>query len=480
MHRAVLLWRGEGHIALKSADDAQPRGLRVIVMTEAFDRFSFYGMITLLPLYLNAVLLKPGVVENVIGLSAIRSLLFGDIMPSVVALGSAIFGFYAGTVSITPLLGGLLGDRALGARRAVLLGCLMMAAGHALMISAAWFLVAVILLMFGSGLVCANMAAQVASLYGPGDTRRKRGFGIYLIGLNVGALAAPLIAGTLGERIGFDWGFGAAAIAMVVAIVIYLAGWRQLPDDALRNSATFRRPTLTRGDWRTVAALLLLMVPLILGVMAYNQAFNILLVWANANVDRSIAGFVMPVTWFVTIDGTLTVIAIIVVTRIWAWQAARGRPGSDWNAILLGGTLYTAALLSLVFGTWRTGDGPVPMWPVLLFFVLADLATPLTYTVIRSIFARAAPVTIVALMLAVFTLYDAVANYGVGALGGLYGRLSTTDFWLVHAGVAAAGVIATLVLRPLIGPLLRDVPQTAPDPERPLAPFGPKSKTAAC
>jgi POT family proton-dependent oligopeptide transporter len=431
--------------------------LRVIVMTEAFDRFSFYGMITRLPLYLNAVLLRPGVIEDVKGLTAFRSLLFGDTMPSAVALGSAIYGFYAGTVSIMPLLGGVIGDRVLGARRAVLLGCLAMAAGHALMISADWFFVAIVLLMVGSGLVRANMAAQVASLYGPGDTRRKRGFGIYLIGLNLGALCAPLIAGTLGERVGFHWGFGAAAIAMVIAIGIYLAGWQHLPGDALRNGATFRRPTLTRGDWRIIGALLLLMTPLILGVMAYNQAFNILLVWASTGVDREIAGFVMPVTWFVTIDGALTVVAIIAVTRVWASQVARGRPGSDWNALLLGGLLYTAALLALAFGTWRAGVGLVPMWSVVMFFVLADLATPLTYTVIQAIFARAAPVTIVALMLAVFALYDAVANYGVGALGGLYGRLSTTDFWLVHAGIAGAGVVATLVLRPLIGPLLREV-----------------------
>lgn len=401
-------------------------------------------------------------------------------MPSVVDLGSAIYGFYAGTVSLTPLLGGVLGDRVLGARRAVLLGCLMMATGHSLMISADWFLVAIVLLMFGSGLVRANMAAQVARLYGPGDTRRKRGFGIYLIGLNVGALAAPLIAGTLGERIGFDWGFGAAAIAMVVAIVIYLAGWRHLPGDALRRSAAVRRPSLTTSDWRVIGALVLLMIPLILGMMAYNQAFNILLVWADTRVDRTIAGFVMPVTWFVTIDGAFTVVAIIVVTRIWAWQAARGRPGSDWNAILLGGLLYTAALLVLALGTWRAGTAMVPIWPVILFFVLADLATPLTFTVIQSIFARAAPAAIVALMLAVFQLYDTVGQYGVGALGGLYDRLSTTDFWLVHAGVAATGVIATLLLRPLIGPLLRDVPTATPEADRLAAQVLPKSEERAC
>jgi POT family proton-dependent oligopeptide transporter len=414
-------------------------------------------MITLLPLYLNSVLLKPGVIDKVIGLSVFRSLLFGATMPSTVALGSAIYGFYAGTVSIMPLLGGVIGDRVLGARRAVLLGCLAMAAGHSLMISAHWFLVAIVLLMFGSGLVRANMAAQVASLYGPGDTRRKRGFGIYLIGLNFGALAAPLIAGTLGERIGFDWGFGAAAIAMVVAIAIYVAGWRHLPADAARKSASAPRSALTTSDWRVIGALVLLLIPLVLGSMAYNQAFNILLVWAETSVNRNIAGFVMPVTWFVTIDGAFTIAAIMLVTRIWAWQTARGRPGSDWNAMLLGGALYTAALLALAFGTWAAGSARVPMWPVIMFFVLADLATPLTYTVIQSIFARAAPVAIVALMLAVFQLYDTVGQYGVGALGGLYGRLSTTDFWLVHAGVAATGVVATLILRPLIGPLLCDV-----------------------
>lgn len=452
---------------MTSETDAQPRGLRVIVATEAFDRFSFYGMITLLPLYLNAVLLKPGVVEGVFGLAALRTLLFGDGVPSAIAFGSAIYGFYAGTVSITPLLGGLVGDRVLGARRAVLLGCLLMAAGHALMISTAWFFVAIVLLMLGSGLVRANMAAQVASLYGPGDARRKRGFGIYLIGLNIGAMAAPLVAGTLGERIGFHWGFGAAAVAMLVAIALYLMGWRHLPADAARRGSVAPRAALSGRDWRIVGALLLLLTPLILGSMAYNQAFNILLVWADTHVDLNIGGFVMPVTWFVTIDGALTIVAILVVSRVWAWQAARGRPGNDWNAILLGGMLYVVALLVLAFGTWRTGAGIVPIWPVLLFFVVADLALPLTYTVMQSMFARAAPVAIVALMMAVFSLYDTASQYGVGALGGLYDRLSTTDFWLVHAGVASAGVVATLVLRPLIGPLLREVSPAARGPGAP-------------
>ncbi len=437
------------------------------MLTEAFDRFSFFAMITLLPLYLQAVLLKPGHAEHVLGLTALRGVLFAGGAPSAIAFGSAIYGLYAGTVSVMPLLGGWFGDRVLGARRAVLLGCLTMAVGHALMTSEAFFLVALALLVTGSGLVRANMAAQVASLYGPGDARRQRGFGVYLIGLNAGAMAAPLVAGTLGERVGFDWGFGAAALAMLVAIGIYLAGWRLLPADAARATAAAPRASLARRDWRVVGALVLLLIPLILMTAAYNQAFNILLVWADTKVDRSIFGFVMPVTWFVSIDGALTIAALAAVGRVWAWQARRDRQSGDWNSILLAATLFCAALLVLAWGTWSAGGGTVALWPVLLFFALADLATPLGYTVIQTMFARAAPLAVVALMMAVLSLYDAASQFIVGALGGLYDRLTTTDFWLVHAGVAAAGIVATLVLRPLIGPLLREPIPAAPPPAAP-------------
>ncbi|WP_185965095.1 peptide MFS transporter [Glacieibacterium frigidum] len=444
---------------------AQPRALRTIVATEAFDRFSFYGMITLLPLYLNAELLRPGTIETVLGLGGLQRLLFGSGTPSIIALGSAIYGLYAGTVSIMPLLGGVIGDRLIGARRAVLSGCLIMAAGHALMTQPAYFLVALVLLVTGSGMVRANMAAQVASLYGPDDPRRKGGFGIYLIGLNVGAMAAPLIAGTLGEKIGFDWGFGAAAIAMLVAIGVYVVGWRHLPVDALRRSGGAMRAKLSRRDGQVIGALVLMLLPLILMTAAYNQAFNILLVWAEAKVDRSVFGLTMPVTWFVSIDGALTIIAVAVLTRIWARQARAGRDWSDWRWIALGGTIQVAALLALAWGTWVAGAGQVSIWPVLLFFLLSDIATPMSYTVIQSTFARAAPLAIVAVMMAVFALYDAASQFAVGALGGLYDRLTTVDFWLVHAGVAGLSLVAVAVLRPLIGPLLSPA-ASAPDVPR--------------
>ncbi len=130
---------------------------------------------------------------------------------TVIAFSSQIFGLYAGLVNATPLLGGWLGDRVLGQTRTIVLGAVLMTVGHLAMTSERLFLVALSLLVLGAGCIKGNMAVQIGNLYGPDDPRRTRGFGIYMFVRNLGAFAAPLICGTLGETLGWDYGFGVAA-----------------------------------------------------------------------------------------------------------------------------------------------------------------------------------------------------------------------------------------------------------------------------
>ena len=183
-----------------------PRGLGYIFGREVWERFSFYGMQALLMLYLTQHLLAPAVADGVVGLAALRHLVSPD--GSDLAFASQVFGLYSGCVYLTPLLGAWLGDRVVGRTPVISLGCVLMSAGHLTMASERWFIAALALIVAGAGLVKGNMSAQIGLLYGQEDTRRTRAFGLYLVALNIGALAAPLIAGTLGEKVGWHWGSG--------------------------------------------------------------------------------------------------------------------------------------------------------------------------------------------------------------------------------------------------------------------------------
>src|SRR5688500_3420159 len=205
-----------------------PKGLAYLAFTEAWERFSYYGMQALLALYMVNYLLLPGNRDDVLLFEQFSSFYGGlDGQP----LASAIFGTYAASVYLTPILGGLLADRVLGKRRTVLLGAITMALGHFLMAFEASFLFALLCLVLGSGMFKGNIASQVGSLYKPDDLRRADAFQIFYLGINAGVIASPLIVGTLGEKVGWHWGFGAAGVGMLIGLAIYIAGQKYLPPE---------------------------------------------------------------------------------------------------------------------------------------------------------------------------------------------------------------------------------------------------------
>src|ERR1051325_10761873 len=207
-----------------------PTGLAYLAFTEAWERFSSYGMSALVVLYMVNQLLLPGHVEHVAGFPVFRGWIEGAFGPlSTQALASEIFGLYSGFVYFTPVIGGWLGDR-IGQRSAVVLGGLSMSCGHLAMAFDQSFLLALLLLIIGSGLLKGNISAQVGGLYPVEDKeRRTRGFALFSTGINFGAVAGPLLCGFLGTRYGWHLGFGAAALFMLGGVGTYLSGYRYLP-----------------------------------------------------------------------------------------------------------------------------------------------------------------------------------------------------------------------------------------------------------
>src|SRR4029077_9333028 len=215
-----------------------PRGLAFLFATEMWERFSYYGMRALLVLYMVKYLLLPEHAENVIGLGALRHLyesMFGPLGPQ--PFSSHIYGLYTGLVYLTPLFGGILADRVLGQHRTILLGATLMPIGHFSMAFESLFLFALTVLILCNGAFKPNMSAQVGGLYAPGDPRRDRAYSIFYVGINVGAFLAPLVCGTLGEELGWHYGFTAAGVGMTIALAIYLYALPGLPPDELHKAA---------------------------------------------------------------------------------------------------------------------------------------------------------------------------------------------------------------------------------------------------
>ena len=207
-----------------------PRGLTFLFTTEMWERFSYYGMRSLLVLYMTKYLLLADHSGNVIGLLPLKrglESLFGPL--EVQPLSSQIWGLYTGLVYFTPIFGGLLADRVLGQRRTVVVGAVLMAIGHFMMAVEQLFLFALLALILGSGCFKPNISTQVGGLYAPGDHRRDRAYSIFYVGINIGAFLAPLVCGTLGEKAGWHYGFAAAGVGMCVGLSIYLYALPHLP-----------------------------------------------------------------------------------------------------------------------------------------------------------------------------------------------------------------------------------------------------------
>ena len=429
-----------------------PRGLAFLITTEGCWAFAYYGMVALLTLYMTRELFTPGHIEHVLGLRAYRMAVEALSGPkSPLALASTTFGLVTGLSYATPILGGFLSDRWIGQRRGIMLGLSVLCVGHLLLVTEAGFLAALLCMVVGAGFVKSNLTGQIGRLYGLEDARRTRGYGLFLIAVNVGGFLTPLVCGTLGEKIGFRYGLMAAAAGMLLALAVYVLGLRHMPPDLVRGRGgptTAKAPALRRGDGRVLLALGLLIVCELLNVGTYNQAFNIFPVWAKQHVDLSLGGFQAPVTWFSTLDGVLTIAGTAVAVRIWGFLADRGREPGDITRVAIGCSLTATGFTILGLATAAAGAGKTPMLAGVGFFLFADFALAWVDVVIMSLVSRAAPPALNTTMMGVFYLSYAVGNFIVGGLGTLFEHMSPAVFWLTHAAIVGSGVIYILLLGP--------------------------------
>jgi POT family proton-dependent oligopeptide transporter len=432
-----------GETTLTRAGEAtflgHPKGLFYLAFTEAWERFSYYGMTALLALYMVNQLLLPGHVEHIAGFSGFRAAvesLVGQL--STQALASQIFGLYSGFVYFTPLLGGMIADRWIGQRNGVVIGALSMSAGHIAMTFDQSFLLALLLLVIGSGFLKGNISAQVGALYPPEDeARRTRGFVIFSTGINIGAVAGPLLCGLLAQVYGWHCGFGIAAVFMLLGLATYLYGYRYLPARVERRE--FEGTRLTAADRHIVFALIAVMIITIFQSTSYYQIFNVNPIWIQQHVALDVGGFRIPIPWYQSLNSLFSIVGVPLVFWIWRRQALRHREPDELAKIGMGAWIAAASNLILVAAIFGSGDALVhPIWPF-LYSALLGISFLYYWPTLLALVSRAAPAKVNATLMGLAFMSLFISNNLIGWIGGFYEKMSPAQFWAMHAAIAAGG-----------------------------------------
>jgi proton-dependent oligopeptide transporter, POT family len=443
-----------------------PAGLGWLAFCELWERFSYYGMQALLVLYLTNYLFLPQNIGQVAGIDAVRRVIEGVTGPrSPQQLASVVFGLYAGLVYLTPLFGGLVADRLLGRTKTVVIGACLMALGHFLMAFEASFLVALACLLLGVGCFKGNIAAQVGDLYAPRDTRRASAFQIFMLAVQIAVILAPIVCGTLGEKVAWHWGFGAAGVGMLIGLVVYLAGRRWLPPEPLlargreRGGApagAMSHPGMTGAEKARVALLVALIPVLMLSIVGNQQFTNAYPLWSQKYMDLVLFGWQVPVTWLQAVDAFVSTATMVASIAFWRWWSTRRREPDELTKMALGSLVSAGgpALLVIAAGLIETTHEKVSFGWTLGYTILNDLGFANVLPVGLALYSRAAPKRLEGLLIGTYYLHLFIGNTFVGWLAGFLETMPGREFWGLHAALVASAGMLLFACRFVFGRLL--------------------------
>ncbi len=432
-----------------------PAGLYVLFFTEMWERFSYYGMRALLVLYMTKYLLvDPTRAADVLGYHALESFLVGIFgQMNIQQMSSQLYGLYTGFVYFTPFFGGYLADKFLGQHKTVYLGGILMAIGHFLMASEKMFLLALLFLIIGNGAFKPNISTQVGDLYKEGDPRRDSAFTIFYMGINLGAFFSPLICGTLGQTVGWHWGFGAAGVGMLLGLIVYWLGSDLIPRSAEKKQEVVhaKHQKLQKKDWEIVGVIIFLCLLNIMFWAIYEQQGNTLQLWADERTDWHLLGFDIPSTWFQSLNPAMIFIFAPVLNIVWTWQAKRGKQPSSVTKMGIGAILCGCAYIVMILAAIVVPEhqkGQV-LWLIgtVFVFTMGELyLSPIGLSLVTKI----APVPILSTMMGVWFLSSFFGNYMTGYLGTFYSVMSgQTFFTMLFLMGMVTGILFFVTRRPL-------------------------------
>ena len=467
-----------------------PRGLGLLFVAEMWERFSYYGMRALIVLYLT------------------KALAWSD------ADAFRLYGTYTGMVWLTPMIGGFIADRYLGTHRALLVGGAIIATGHFVLAVPGMtaFYLGLILVVLGTGLFKPNASTMVGQLYAAGDRRRDAGFTIFYMGINLGATFAPLVCSSLGERVGWHYGFAAAGVGMVCGLIAYAMGKKKyLPGigetrtaniapvagattalDSLKawhglvgGGAGFAIGWVTgNGDWaavltgtvigasiamailssrgeelKRVIALCFIVFFVVFFWAAYEQAGSSMNIFADRHTNRTIGGWEIPTGWFQSIQPAALLILAPVMAGVWQWLAARGKEPSTALKIAMGlAVIGVAFLFMVVAGRGVDGGMKVSAFFLVATYSLSEVGELMVSPVGLSYVTKVAPARLGALMMGIFFLSNSAANKIAGMLAEVSARISSqAAFYSIPVATSLGAAVVLFLMVPWLKRLTSSV-----------------------
>jgi len=396
-----------------------PRGLTVLALTNTWEQFSYYGMRALLVYYMT------------------KQLLMGQ------ATSSVVYGIYTACAYFTPLIGGLIADRVLGKKRAIIIGGSVMALGHFMMTLEPLFYVALATIAIGNGLFLPSLPSQIGDLYERGDPRAGRAYNVYYVGVNIGGFLAPLICGTLGEVFGWHWGFGAAGVGMVLGLVIYLWGQRYLPAQTQTKLPRTEKNSMPGENMARDTVLLLFGLGVAVTVFrsAYEQIGNTVALWADTGVDKVAGQFAIPMTWFISLNPLCVMLMTPVLLAWWRRREAAGFAQLPTQRMATGALIVGASYLLLAALSFQADDVDV-RWPwFALFFIVLTFGELFILPTGLGLFARLAPRRLGATTVASWFLASFAGSLAAGLVGSLWTYMSHPLFFALLAVICAVSAL---------------------------------------
>ncbi len=471
--------------------EKQPAALPMLFLTEMWERFSYYGMRALLVIYL------------------VNSQAYDR------ADALALYATYTGLVYLSPLMGGYLADRYLGKRKAILIGGFTMALGHFTMAFPAFLHLALGLLIIGNGFFKPNIGTLLGSLYRENDPRRDGGFTFFYMGVNTGAFLAPLIAGTLGEKVGWHYGFAAAGVGMCFGLAQFVWGQKKLGNAGFIGNKTSLDKTdwihivlisfgmipavlailniwaligpawtalplfgkilievavigvlwlsskpkadvekLTKEEWQRIAAIFIMGFFVVFFWMGFEQAGGTMSLFADKQTDRHVAGWEIPASYFQAINPLGIVLMGPIMAFIWTRNAQSKSPLPTPAKMAIGMIILGLGFIVMAMAQNKADiSGTVgPQW-LFFVFLLHTIGELCLSPVGLSMVTKLAPARVGALMLGVWYLANAVANYLAGMLESILKESSFPVYGFLVGSSIGAGIVL-LLITPLLKKLM--------------------------
>jgi len=438
-----------------------------------WERFSYYGMRALLVLYL------------------VNSLNYSE------SDALHIYAVYTGLVYLTPLIGGYLADRFLGTQKSIFIGGVTMMIGHFLMAFPDYLYLAIGMLIIGNGYFKPNISSLLGRLYKSDDQRRDSGFSIFYVGINLGAFLAPLIVGYVGETINWHYGFAIAGFGMLAGLIQFYFGQSKI----IKEDTSLQSKKLKSADWLLITIISVINIPLILLILQVNQVLNnfffeillaviviifsylftkkkqlasakedlkkiiyigvlsifVIFFWvgfeqaggsltlfANNSVDRNFLGFIIPASFFQSINPLIIILIGPMIANFWL-RVDRSKNNINTPQKMGLGLLLLAGGFFLITLVNNASDTSISLWWLVGVYFLHTLGELCLSPIGLSMVSKVSPKKIASLMMGFWFLSSAVANFMAGKLPGILESNNLDLFTFLTVTSVVAGLLLLLI-----------------------------------